>query len=127
MSVKYQIIPRKNPQDPMAPEKYYASAIGDGKTGLERLAQLISYQSTVTEADCLAVLVSLEHNITEELQQGRIVSLGRIGNFQVGISSEGKVDPSEVSVHSIIKNRILFRPAKRLRQMLATVNYQKIL
>lgn len=126
MSIKYHVIPRKNPQEPEAPEKFYAASVADGKTDFERLAQLISYQSTVTEADCMAVLVSLEHNIMEELAQGRIVALGRIGSFQVSISSEGKDEEAEVTVHQIVKNRILFRPAKRLRQMLTNLSYQKI-
>ena len=125
MPVKYQVIQRKNPQSPQDDDRYYAQAVADGKTDFERLAQLISYQSTVTEADCLAVLVSLEHNIIEELAQGRIVSLGHIGNFQVSISSEGKETQEEVSVHNIIKNRILFRPAKRMRNMLSTLTYKK--
>ena len=91
MAVKYKVLPRKNPQDAMAPEKFYAAAIADGDVDLDRLAELISYQCTVTASDCYAVLLSLEHNIIGELEQGRIVKLGRLGNFQVGLSSDGKV------------------------------------
>lgn len=47
MSVKLKVLPRKNPQDFLAPEKFYAAAIADGETDLERLAELISYQCTV--------------------------------------------------------------------------------
>lgn len=125
MSVKFKIIPRKNPQDILAPEKFYAAAIADGETDLEKLAQLISYQCTVTEADCYAVLLSLEHNIISELDAGRIVKLGRLGNFQVGLSSEGKDTAEEVSSNAIIKSRILFRPGKRLRKMLSGLSYRK--
>jgi predicted histone-like DNA-binding protein len=71
------------------------------------------------------VLRSLEHNIINELNQGRIVRLGSLGNFQVGISSEGKATPEEVSALDIRKNRILFRPGKKMRQLLKTVTYQK--
>lgn len=125
MSIKYKILPRKNPQDLLAPEKFYAAAIADGETDLEKLSELISYQCTVTESDCYAVLMSLEHNIIRELREGRIVKLGRLGNFQIGISSEGKEFATEVNSSSVTKTRILFRPGKRLRTLLNELSFRK--
>jgi predicted histone-like DNA-binding protein len=125
MAIKYQVLPRKNPQDITAPEKFYAAALADGDVDLDRLAELISYQCTVTETDCYAVLLALEHNIIGELGQGRIVKLGRLGNFQVGISSTGSDTAAEVSAAAIIKSRILFRPGKKLRTMLNGVSFKK--
>ena len=125
MSVKYQVLPRKNPRDLNAPEKFYAAAIADGETNLEKLAELISYQCTVTETDCYAVLLSLEHNIASQLSEGRIVKLGRLGNFQIGISSTGKETAGEVTSSVITKNRILFRPGKKLRILLGGLSYRK--
>ncbi len=125
MAIKYKVLPRKNPQDLLAPEKFYAAAIADGDVDLDRLAELISYQCTVTATDCYAVLLSLEHNIIGELGQGRIVKLGRLGNFQVGISSEGKDTAVEISSSNIKKSRILFRPGKNLRSMLNDLSFKK--
>ena len=125
MAIKYKVLPRKNPQDILAPEKFYAAAIADGDVDLDRLAELISYQCTVTETDCYAVLLSLEHNIIGELKQGRIVKLGRLGNFQVGLSSTGSDTAAEVSAAAITKSRILFRPGKKLRGMLNDVSFKK--
>ena len=125
MSIKFQVLPRKNPQDITAPEKFYAAAIADGEVDLDKLAEQISYQCTVTESDCYAVLLSLERNIISELEQGRIVKLGRLGNFQVGISSVGKDTESEVSANAITKSRILFRPGKKLRTMLNDLSFRK--
>lgn len=126
MAIKYKVLPRKNPRDLMAPEKFYAAAIADGDVDLDRLSELVSYQCTVTAADCYAVLLSLEYNIISELGQGRIVKLGRLGNFQVGISSDGKETAAEVSSTVITKNRILFRPGKKMRSMLNDVSYKKV-
>ncbi|TAF61573.1 MAG: DNA-binding protein [Flavobacterium sp.] len=125
MAIKFRIQSRKNPQDLTAPEKYYAASIGNGETDLEALATMISYQSTLTDTDCYAVLKSLEYNIVNELNQGRIIKLGSLGNFQVSISSEGKNTPEEVTAADVKKSRILFRPGKKLRQLLKSVNYQK--
>jgi predicted histone-like DNA-binding protein len=125
MAIKYKVLPRKNPQDALAPEKFYAAAIADGDVDLDRLAELISYQCTVTETDCYAVLLALEHNIIGELGQGRIVKLGRLGNFQVGLSSTGSDTAAEVSATAITKSRIIFRPGRKLRAMLNDVSFKK--
>ena len=125
MSVKYKVLPRKNPQDLLAPEKFYAAAIADGETDLDKLAEQISYQCTVTESDCYAVLLSLERNIIDALKQGRIVKLGRLGNFQVGLSSEGRDTELAVDANAITKTRILFRPGKRLRTLLNELSFRK--
>ncbi|WP_310558166.1 HU family DNA-binding protein [Flavobacterium sp.] len=125
MAIKFKTQSRKNPQDMTAPEKYYAAAVADGNVDLDRLAELISYQCTVNETDCYAVLLALEHNIIGELGQGRIVKLGRLGNFQVGISSKGSDTAAEVSATAITKSRILFRPGKKLRTMLDSVSFRK--
>jgi predicted histone-like DNA-binding protein len=125
MPIKFKSQSRKNPQDMTAPEKFYAAAVSNGETDMEALAEMIAYQSTLTDTDCYAVLRSLEHNIINELKQGRIVKLGSLGNFQVSISSGGKVTPEEVSATDVTKSRILFRPGKKLRNLLGNLNYLK--
>ena len=125
MAIKFKILPRKNPQDVNAPDKFYAAAVGDGETNLDTLAEMIAYQCTVTKPDCYAVLMALEHNIISELRQGRIVKLGSLGNFQVGISSLGFEFPQEVTTNAIVNNRILFRPGKQLRDLLKSVTYRR--
>ena len=126
MSIKYKILPRKNPQDISAPEKFYAAAIGDGEIDLDRLAEKIAYQCTLTEVDCHAVLLSLVHNVSEELNDGRIVRLGKLGTFQVGISSDGMTTKDEVDASAITKTRILFRPGKRLQKVLSDLSFRKM-
>ncbi|WP_396179689.1 HU family DNA-binding protein [Flavobacterium sp.] len=125
MPIKFKTLPRKNPQDMTAPEKFYAAAVSNGETDMEALAEMIAYQSTLTDTDCYAVLRSLEYNIINELKQGRIVKLGSLGNFLVSISSGGKVTPEEVSATDVTKSRILFRPGKKLRNLLGNLNYLK--
>ncbi len=124
--VNIKAIGRANPQDAVAPPKFYAHAISAGLVDLERLAYLVSNQCTVREPDCYAVLLALEHNIIDELSQGRVVQLGKIGNFQVGVRSDGKDLIEEVSPLSIRKAHLNFRPGKRLRNMLTTLNYKLI-
>ena len=41
MSIKFKVLPKKNPQDITAPEKYYATSIANGETTLESLAEMV--------------------------------------------------------------------------------------
>jgi len=125
MSIKFKVVPKKNPRDFAAPEKFYASAIGDGEVDLDTLAEMIAYQCTVTAPDCYAVLMSLEHNIIAELEQGRIVKLGKLGTFQVGIHSEGLPTALEVTSNAILKSRVRFRPGKKMKSFLKDLSFRK--
>ena len=59
------------------------------------------------------------------LKQRRIVRLGKLGNFQVGLSSDGFDTKEEVTSGAVKKARILFRPAKRMRDLLKNLSYLK--
>lgn len=121
--IQLKSISRPNPQDRTAENKFYAQAVATGTTDLERLAYLVSHQSTVREADCYVVLLSLLHNISDELKQGRIVKLDKLGSFQIGVRSEGLLNEDELSIAAVKKAHINFRPDRRLKDVLASVNY----
>ena len=121
--VKIIPIRRPNPQDRTAENKFYAQVVSKGNTDLERLAYLVSNQSTVREADCYAVLLSLLHNIMDELKQGRIVKLDKLGSFQIGVRSEGTSSLEELTVNAVKKVHVNFRPDARMREMLENVKF----
>ena len=116
--VKIIPIRKSNPQDRVADNKFYAQAVASGKTDLERLAYLVAHQSTVREGDCYAVILSLIHNIVDELKQGKIVKLDKLGTFSISVSSEAKESADEVSSNSVKDVRIKFRPDKRIKSSL---------
>jgi predicted histone-like DNA-binding protein len=116
--------PKKNPQDQLAPEKFYVKAVKNGMTDLERLAYLISNQSTVREPDCLAVLSALVHNMMDEMAQGRVVQLGILGNFQVGVRSKGSDTPEEVNLTNVKSAHINYRPGRRVKDALKVMKFK---
>jgi len=113
--IKLTPISKSNPQDRAADNKYYAQVVANGKTDLERLAYLVSNQSTVREADCYAVILSLLHNVVDELKQGKIVKLDKLGSFQIGINSSSAETAEEVTANLVNNVRIKFRPDKRMK------------
>ncbi|AQS93835.1 MULTISPECIES: HU family DNA-binding protein [Polaribacter] len=125
MSIKFKTIERKNPQDRTLDAKYYAAVVANGSVDFETLAEMISEQSALSESDCLSLLNILEVNIIRELKQGRIVRLGKLGNFQISLSSKGFETEGEVSAEGITNTRILFRPAVKLRTMLKNLKFSR--
>ena len=69
------------------------------------------------------MLLALQHNIMDELSQGNIVTLDKLGSFQIGVRSEGKDLEEEVSANTVKSAHLNFRPAKRMRNMLDTVKF----
>lgn len=116
--VKLKPIAKINPRDVLAENKYYVHVVSTGKTDLERLAYLVAHQSTVREGDCYAVILSLLHNIMDELMQGRIVKLDKLGSFQLGVSSEGVANEEDANQFLVKDIRIKFRPDKRMKKTL---------
>jgi len=124
--ISIKALSRVNPQDVLAERKFYAKAIATGVVDFERLAYLVSNQCTVRESDCYAVIRAMEHNIIDELNQGKVVQFGGLGNFQVGVTSLGSITADEVSGSSVKKSHMNFRPGKRLREMLAQIKYKMV-
>jgi len=121
--IKLKSIQKYNPREPEAARKHYVQAVATGSSDLEKMAYLISNQSTVRESDCYAVILSLVHNIMDELSAGRIVKLDKLGTFQISVSSDGVETEEEVTSSLVNKSRINFRPDKRLKNMLSNLEF----
>jgi predicted histone-like DNA-binding protein len=123
--IKFNLIARRNPQQPDAPPKYYASNNSQGEVDVRELVDQIAERSTVTSIDTLAVLEALLKVIPRELSNGKIVRLGDLGSFRLTIKSEGSDQPEQFN-HSMIKGTNLhFRAGKLFRNVLNNIVYSK--
>lgn len=125
-AVSYSVVPRINPQDKEAAPRYYAQARANGDVNIREMADRIQQMCTVTRADILAVLASLEDVMKEILSGGEIARMGDLGTFQVSLSSLGAETEKEFSTANIKKARILFRPGAVLSAMLLGLKYTKV-
>ncbi len=126
MSVNYKSIARRNPSDPTAPPMYYASVVNKGTTDLNKLSQLLADGSTTRKADVYAVLVGLVEEIKKELSEGRMVKLGDLGSFAVGVHSHGAGTPDEVNPSHIKRRKIVYRASADLKTMLSALKFHKV-
>ena len=88
MSVKYKVLPRKNPQDMTAPEKFYAAAIADGETDLDKLAEdpittnvLTSWIGTLLSSCMLPFVWAPPQELLPWLQLVLMGLMGALGHF----------------------------------------------
>ena len=124
--IKFKSLQKVNPRDLAAPKKHYATAVSSGVIDFEELSEFVSDQSTMSEADCYGVLKALERTIIREMRKGKSIRLGDIGTFQVNLRSEGKDTSEEVTASAIKSARTIFRPGKRFKRMLKTLEFSKI-
>jgi len=122
MPITFNVIQKRNPQNPTAPQKFYADIVGNGQTTLEDLAKYASTVSTVSKADILAVLESTFSKIADDVADGKIVYVGEYFTLQAGGSSEGKDTAEEVNASSI---KTIFRPGKMIKDALKLAEFKK--
>lgn len=124
--VTYSVVPRKNLINKEEPAKYYAQAQASGDVDVKDMSLRIEKACTVTRADVMAVLISLEDTIVEGLQRGEIVRLGEIGTFQIGLRGKGATTEGEYNVSLIRKAKVNFRPGVALTSILPTLSFAKV-
>ena len=91
---------------------------------MEKLARRINNSTTITQADCYAVLKSMRDNIVEALTEGQVVVLQDLGRLQVLLQgkcySQDMMAASDFSPSAMIKgHRIVFRPDVELKKAVA--------
>ena len=125
MALPLKIVKKRDPRDVTKPTKYYVLSKATGEVTFEELAYQAAGQCTVKEADCYGVIKALEHNVKDALSQGKIVRFGTIGSFQISISSHGAETKEELSVKSVKQRRVLFRPDRRMKDLLLKLKFTK--
>ena len=125
MSTKFNVITRRNPLDPEAPHKYYASVQSSGRVTLRQLAQQIAEISTVSTVDTMAVLEGLLTLIPREIARGNIVELGDLGAFWMRIQSDGSDTEEEVKANNIKRVLPRFTPGKEFKRVLNNTEFVK--
>ena len=123
MPITYAVKKVSNPKNRDV-DYFHGQAIKTDELTMEKLARRINNSTTVTQADCRAVLISMKDHIIEALTEGQVVVLDDLGRFQVTL--QGKcynaetMAGEEFSPSSYIKgHKIVFRPDAALKKSVA--------
>ena len=120
MPITYAVTKCRNPKFPDA-NYYKGTAVKTGELNFDKLAKRINNSTTITQADCYAVLKSMKENIIEALIEGQVVVLEDLGRFQVSLqgkcyNTETLADPEFKPAEMIKGHKIIFRPDPRLKE-----------
>jgi predicted histone-like DNA-binding protein len=115
MTIKYNVMPRHNPRDPDAPQRYFPVVKSSGRTTQRGLARKGAKMSTMSAADLAAAMEILLDLIPEELMAGNIVDLGDFGSFRLSVKAEGSDTEEEVTAVNIKSLNVRFTPGKEFK------------
>ena len=123
MPITYAVKKVRNPKNPDV-DFFHGQAIKTGELTMEKLARRINNSTTVTQADCRAVLISMQEHIIEALSEGQVVVLDDLGRFQVTLQGKcynaERMATEDFSPSAMIKShKIVFRPDVALKKAVA--------
>ena len=126
MSIKYNLTEKGQPGVAGGgTKKWYATIATDGEVTVDDLTKKIEKFSALSEADIRGVIIALENVIQDELTNGKIIRLDKLGSFYPSLSSEGVEKPKDFTVANIKNAKVNYRPGKRISNALSTATFKK--
>lgn len=124
----YKLVKRKNLGKDQAelPEKVYAQGVSSGMVTFDELCTEISEGCTLTSADIKAAFDRTNYVLDKHLRTGRIVQLGEIGNFRLGVGSGGAASEEEFAPSLLRRPKIVFTPGGKLRDTRHKVSFERL-
>ena len=126
MSIKYKLIEKGQPGVAGGgTKKWYATIVTDGELTVDDLTNKREKFSALSEADIRGVMIALENVIYEELTNGKIIRLDKLGSFYPSLSSNGVANANDFTVADIKSAKVNYRPGKRISNSLLTATFKK--
>lgn len=128
MSVSFSLAKHlAKPGDKTSDSKYYACTQINDSISLKMFAGLIERQTTVSRADCTAVLVSAVDNLVTELQRGNQVEFGDLGKFRLQIVSDGADSAADFKSDIHIKGvNVQYAPGPELYSVFQNMEFVQV-
>ncbi|MCT3761633.1 HU family DNA-binding protein [Elizabethkingia anophelis] len=127
MPIKYNVIERGEPGvTGGGTKKWYAIVSTDGEVSIDDIVKQIEKFSALSEADIRGVIIALENVIQDNLINGKIVRLDKLGSLYPSLSSEAAEKEDQYSSSLIKAAKVNYRPRKRILDALKTATFQKV-
>lgn len=122
MAITITPIGKTNP-NPSTPMLYYPKVTKSGEIDLDEISEKIAYSSSLTQADCYAVIISMVTAVAQELEDGKIVRLENLGAFQISVKGTASATPEAVSSQNVKSASVIFRPGNKFKTMLKHLKF----
>lgn len=126
MAISYKMVLKKQSIVTPPIEKYYPCAIHEGMDDLDSLSERIASNSSISQADCFRIVMSLTKVIEESLAMGRVVHIKTLGSFKINIHGDGVDSPEDSSKDKINGAKIIYRPSPNMNKTLGELTYKRI-
>lgn len=127
MAIKYNLIERGEPGVVGGgTKKWYAVVKNDGEMSIDDLVKQIEKFSALSEADIRGVIIALENVIQNELVNGKIIRMDKLGSFYPSLSSEGATIEADFNVSMIKGAKVNYRAGTRISDALKTATFTKV-
>jgi len=127
MAIKFNVVEKPQPGvTGGGVKKWYASAKADGEVTIDELTKEIEKFSALSEADIRGVIIALENVMVNQIVNGKIVRLDKLGSFYPSLSSEGTATEAEFNSSLIKSAKINYRPGTRINDALKTAKFTKV-
>jgi len=123
--MRYKMTQRRNPVDPSAPKKYYASPVYNGKITKKEIADDLVLISSLSRGDISSVIENLLDSVPKFMLRGYSVQLGELGTLRISFSSEGVDNPEDFTVAMVKGKKIVFTPGPAFRDILNRLSIEK--
>lgn len=126
MPIKYNLIERGEPGvTGGGTKKWYAVATNDGELTVDDLTKQIEKFSALSEADIRGVIIALENVIQDNLANGKIIRLDKLGSFYPTLSSKGADTEEDFDTSYIRGASVRYRAGTRISNALKTTAFKK--
>ena len=105
---------------------YVTSAVHYHRIDSEDLLEAASRNSGINEATIYAGMKAVLNEFQNFLMNGHSVQVPLLGSFRISISAKGVDTNEEAGAQTVYRRRILFTPAKKLKERLYNLPLQSL-
>jgi predicted histone-like DNA-binding protein len=124
MSLKLKPVSRKNPLKPENPPLFYLNAVSQGKVNIDDICKRIAHASTLSRGDLYNAILGVVDEVIFDLNDGKIVELGKLGTLRMTVNSTGVPELTKISSNQVTKVNIRFRPGSELTSVVKNLKLE---
>jgi predicted histone-like DNA-binding protein len=123
MAILFNRIEKKNPRDPQAPSKYYASLKRIRQVKEKEVAALVADETTMDRKEVEMALDCFQKTLARLLLEGNSVQLGDWASIYLTCSSTAADTKDEVTARSITGVNVRFHAGTELTEALSHASF----
>ena len=128
MALNYHLVKRPDMRKDAAEgsELYYAQVRALKKISFEKLCNMIAMRSTAFIGDVMLVIEGLLSVMQERLEEGDIISMGRLGNFRMVAGSKGAATKDDFNTSLFNDARIVYVSGTMLADIKKNAKFEEL-